>query len=70
VRFENGKAYLDFPPVWMEIAQSDKIFLSFMMEVSDLLEGPMPPENPACKWCQYRHLGEKLSHPATEDIPF
>ncbi|OGD08534.1 hypothetical protein A2397_06175 [Candidatus Amesbacteria bacterium RIFOXYB1_FULL_44_23] len=70
VKFENGRAILDFPPTWVEIEPDLKPFYEFMIKVSDLLSGPTPPENPDCLWCKYRHLGEKLAHPQTEDIPF
>lgn len=70
VKYENDLAVVNFPPVWMEIPQEMESFYQFMHELDDLLAGPMPPENPDCPWCAYRHLGEKLSHPATEDIPF
>lgn len=69
-KFEDGKAYLDFPPKWLEIPVDTEAFNKFILDVSLLLEGPTPPESPSCKWCQYRHLGEKLSHRQTEDIPF
>lgn len=69
-KFENGRAILDFPPQWLEIPIDEQKFLRFMGEVSLLLEGPTPMENPRCPWCQYRHLGEKLAHPQTSDIPF
>lgn len=69
-KFENGRAILDFPPQWLEIPIDEPAFMRFMGEVSLLLEGPTPMENPRCPWCQYRHLGEKLAHPQTSDIPF
>lgn len=70
VRYENNCAAVDFSPTWMEVPQEMQSFLDFMREIDDLLAGPTPPENPDCVWCAYRHLGEKLAHPATEDIPF
>lgn len=69
-KFENGRAIIDFPPQWLEIDIKEDSFLLFMADVSGLLEGPTPPENPKCQWCKYRHLGEALSHPQTSDIPF
>lgn len=69
-RFENGRAMIDFPPRWLEIAVKKDSFTQFIGEVSSLLEGPTPPENPNCQWCKYRHLGETLAHPQTLDIPF
>lgn len=74
VRFENGDALLSFPPKWLEVPLNERGFLSFMKEIHELLEGPLPPESKSCKWCQYRHLGETLTHtneePVQEDIPF
>ena len=70
VKFIDGSAHMTFPPKWMEVEIHNDKFLDFINKVSGLLEGPTPPENQNCSWCQYRHLGEKLAHPATEDIPF
>ncbi len=70
VEFSKGSASLTFPPTWFEVPINQEGFLQFMYEANGLLEGPTPPENPNCKWCAYRHLGEKLAHPQTDDIPF
>lgn len=70
VKFENDTAYLDFPPRWLEISPNPEAFKSFVLEVNNLLEGPMPPESPECKWCKYRHLGERLSHPDADVVDF
>lgn len=70
VSFADGRASLTFPPTWLEVPIDQVGFLQFINDVNNLLEGPTPPENMDCQWCKYRHLGEKLSHPQTEDIPF
>lgn len=70
VSFANNVASLTFPPTWLEVPIDRDGFTNFIAEVSGLLEGPTPPENPNCNWCKYRHLGEALSHPQTSDIPF
>lgn len=62
VKFEKGKAVIDFPPKWLEIEIKRDTFLEFMKEVNKLLEGPTPPEDPNCQHCRYRHLGESVSH--------
>lgn len=62
VKFARGEAFLSFPPKWLEVELKKDSFLKFMKDVSDLLEGPVPPENPNCKWCEYRHYGEKYTH--------
>lgn len=62
VKFAKGEAFLSFPPKWLEIDCKKDSFLQFLNEVNTLLQGPTPPENPNCKWCQYRHYGEKYAH--------
>ncbi len=72
--FKNGDAILTFPPKWLEIPIDDKGFVSFAKKVNNLLTGETPSENPSCRWCRYRHVGEQLAHldPANkqEGIPF
>lgn len=72
VSFESGKAVLSFPPKWLEVPQDQGGFLTFAKELEKLLSGPIPKESKTCKWCQYRHVAEELSHPEAvqEDIPF
>ena len=72
VAFKSGTALLDFPPKWLEILPDEDKFLAFARQVSDLLSQPMPQESSACKWCQYRHLGDSLVHAdlITSNIPF
>lgn len=65
-----GVVSLTFPPVWLEIPLDRGAFEAFIGDVSGLIEGPTPPENPGCSWCKYSHMGEALSHPQTDDIPF
>jgi CRISPR/Cas system-associated exonuclease Cas4 (RecB family) len=56
VEFEDDSVEIDFPPKWLEVTINDEEFLKFMSEVNDLLTGPVPEENPDCKWCQYRRV--------------
>ena len=73
VSFEDGAAKIDFPPKWLEVPVDEKGFLVFMKSIDQLLTGPLPEESEICKWCQYRHIGEKLSHKEVinkTDIPF
>lgn len=67
VAFHKNEAMLTFPPKWLEVKADDKQFLSFMKSINDLLTEPLPAESPACKWCQYRHLGELRTHTNQED---
>lgn len=72
VSFKNGVAVLSFPPSWLEIPIDDQGFLEFAKDVDKLLQGPTPEESKSCKWCQYRHVGDTLTHlePVQEDLPF
>ena len=70
VTFSDQVASVTFPPTWLEVPIDREAFETFIGEISSMLEGPTPPEDQKCEWCKYRHLGEKLSHPQTEDIPF
>ena len=62
VTFKAGSAVFKFPPTWLEVPIDERVFFSFMKEVDALLNGHMPKESKTCKWCQYRHVGEKLTH--------
>lgn len=73
--FENEIARVDFPPKWLEIPGDESGFLDFMKRINELLAGPLPKESINCKWCQYRHVGDQLAHPETDekvqgDLPF
>lgn len=74
VTFKDDEAILHFPPKWLEVPIDEKGFFAFVKEVDKLLSGEAPPESKSCKWCQYRHVGETLSHlepeGVQEDIPF
>ncbi len=62
VKFAKGEAFLSFPPKWLEIEIKKDNFISFVQDIQKLLDGPVPAEDPNCKWCEYRHYGEKFSH--------
>jgi CRISPR/Cas system-associated exonuclease Cas4 (RecB family) len=74
VAFKDETAYVEFPPKWLEIPEDEPGFFKFAKEIEKLLDGPMPDEGKDCKWCQYRHTGEKLAHqeeePEQAEIPF
>lgn len=72
VSFNSGKAFLDFPPKWLEVPIDKEGFLAFASEVDKLLSGATPAEGESCKWCKYRHLNDELGHSEsqTEDLPF
>jgi CRISPR/Cas system-associated exonuclease Cas4 (RecB family) len=62
VTYKDDNAFLSFPPKWMEIPIDAGGFLTFAKGIDKLLSGPMPEEGKECKWCQYRHAGDMLTH--------
>lgn len=57
-------------PLWFEINEDMDRFYAFVSEVSDLLNGPTPKENPDnCKWCYYRICTQKPNE-VQEEMPF
>lgn len=64
VAFTDGVAKLNFPPTWLDVPIDMDGFFAFMKSIDTLLSGPLPSESPTCKWCQYRHVAETLSHSA------
>lgn len=75
VGYKKDIAYLSFPPKWLEVKADDKGFIKFAKEIDKLLKGPIPPEDPKCRWCAYRHVGEQLTHNKNniandKDMPF
>lgn len=73
-KFENSEALVSFPPKWLEVPVDDALFIEFAGKIDKLLSGKPPEESKACKWCQYRHVGDQLAHlpdePVQEDLPF
>jgi len=62
VEMQKDSVKIGFPPIWMPIPIDDDGFLQFTKEIDELLSGPAPEEDANCKWCSYRHEGEKISH--------
>ncbi|OGM15927.1 hypothetical protein A2V56_04900 [Candidatus Woesebacteria bacterium RBG_19FT_COMBO_42_9] len=69
ISFPGDKVIFKATPTWFEIKEDMDSFYNFISEVTELLEGPTPKENPDCAWCKYRLC---FAHPeATQDeIPF
>ncbi len=62
---------VQFPPVYLEVPIDETDFFSYIQKVNILLSGPIPPENPDCKWCQYRKTNSLIREEITENtLPF
>lgn len=62
VSYKDNNTFLSFPPKWMDIPLDEDGFINFAKEIDNLLSGDAPEEGVGCKWCEYRHLGDTLSH--------
>jgi CRISPR/Cas system-associated exonuclease Cas4 (RecB family) len=70
ISFSDNDVIFKAKPSWFEIKEDMEKFYAFISEISELLNGPPPSENPKnCKWCYYRILNQK-DKPVQEDIPF
>lgn len=70
ISFPGDNVIFKAKPQWFEIAEDMDRFYAFISEVSKLLNGPVPPENPdGCKWCYYRICTHKTKK-NQGDIPF
>ena len=54
VKFERGRAVLDFPTTWLEILPDEQAFGKLILEVDSLLKGETPLDGKDCTWCKYR----------------
>ena len=70
IAFPGNNVVFKSKPQWFEIEEDMDRFYAFISEVSDLLNGPVPKENPdTCKWCYYRICTTKPKE-VQQDIPF
>ena len=69
ISFPGDKVIFKATPAWFEIKEDMESFYNFISEVTELLQGPTPPENPDCRWCKYRLF---FANPgdSQEEIPF
>ena len=70
ISFKSGKAFLEFPPNWLEVPIDKEGFLVFVKEVDKLLAGPNPAEGKDCKWCIYRKYFESKDKEVADELPF
>lgn len=70
ISFPGDNVVFKAKPQWFEIAEDMDRFYAFISEVSKLLNGSCPLENPDnCKWCYYRICTAKPKE-VHGDIPF
>ncbi|MBI2404655.1 PD-(D/E)XK nuclease family protein [Candidatus Gottesmanbacteria bacterium] len=70
ISFPGDTVVFTAKPQWFEIEEDMDRFYAFISEVSRLLHGPVPPENPdTCKWCYYRICTRKPQD-IQDEIPF
>ena len=70
ISFPGDNVIFKAKPQFFEIEEDMDRFYAFISEISKLLNGPPPSENPdSCKWCYYRICTKKPLNDQ-EEIPF
>ena len=69
ISFPGENVIFKAKPQFFPIEEDMERFFAFIAEVSKLLEGPVPKENPDCAWCKYRLCFAKPQE-EQEEIPF
>lgn len=69
ISFPGESVIFKAKPQFFEIEEDMERFYAFISEVSKLLEGPVPKENPNCDWCKYRLCFAKPEE-NQEEMPF
>ncbi len=55
IKPHEGHIYYKAKPLWKNIPINMNNFYSFINEVENLLNGPIPEPSKTCPWCQYKH---------------
>src|SRR3972149_8368428 len=68
ISFPGENVVFKAKPQFFPIEEDMERFFAFILEVSKLLAGPVPKENPDCAWCKYRLCFAKPQE-GQEEIP-
>lgn len=69
ISFPGEQVIFKAKPQFFEIEEDMDRFYAFISEVSKLLDGPVPKENPDCQWCKYR-ICFRPTGEEQDEIPF
>lgn len=69
MKLVDGKIVFTATPAWHEVEEDMDSFYSLINEISQVLEGDLPPESKTCSLCIYRKKFEVDKAP-TDDLPF
>lgn len=70
MKLENGKVIFTTTPTWHPVEEKMDDFLAKMREVSQLLDGDLPPASDTCTLCIYRSHFVLVTPDTKADIPF
>jgi CRISPR/Cas system-associated exonuclease Cas4 (RecB family) len=62
VEMKKDSVKINMPPVWMSVPIDEPGFIAFARGIDKLLAGGAPAEGEECRWCEYRHKGERIAH--------
>ena len=69
MKLEKGKVVFTAVPDFFEVKEDMDSFFKLTKEISDLLNGPLPPESETCSLCVYRNKFSSTL-PTKDTIPF
>lgn len=69
MKLVNGKIIFTTTPTWHPIEEDMDGFLNLISEISDVLDGPLPPTTATCSLCSYRKSFEPKAK-IVDDILF
>ena len=70
IGFKNDFIFFKATPQWYEIKENMDGFMNMMGEISEFLDGELPPPTQTCDWCNYRLRFDPQREISPGDIPF
>lgn len=61
IYYEDGKVFFKASPVWHPVQENMNNFYSFVFEIQNVLNGPVPPKSTDCSLCRYRSSYSSLN---------
>lgn len=70
MKLDSGKVVFTTTPTYHPIEEDMESFHSLVREISEVLEGDLPPVSETCLLCIYRGKFEKPNAPSQDEVPF
>ena len=70
VELKDGRVIFHTAPQWIPLEQDLSNFFSFIDQVTEFLDQPIPGVSDKCAWCTYRAITGNGTSPNTSNLPF